>query len=38
MISKSYERENPEDIKVREAEERERLAIQKAQDMLNLKN
>ena len=33
MISKSYERENPEDIKVRNREEKEQKALQKASDI-----
>ena len=33
MVSKSYERENPEDVKIRQKEEKELLALQKARDI-----
>jgi hypothetical protein len=32
MVQKSYEKENPEDIKVRNKENTENLALQKAKD------
>ena len=32
MVQKSYEKENPEDIKVKEKEMKERDAIQKVKD------
>jgi hypothetical protein len=32
LISKSYEKENPEDIKVRDKDEKEQKVLQKAKD------